>query len=173
MSFLAPTGSQWRTPQWGKNVIVTSQGGKLVAQSWPRKRGPAKTSEEKARQLFFSLFNGLIKRLHPRESEHEREALRNHNRNNRGQRGSAAIRLRDWQMQRLYGRGILIDLPDGLKIYPPGISRDAARILDHVAAAPGSLLTRGTDEWTSTDTGQAEQVLMAGSAGSLPSWQTF
>ena len=171
MTLLRPTGSQWRTPEIGKSYIVSTDRGVTRVQGWPRKRGPARTTDDKHRQLVFSLFQDLIKRLDCRDTLPEREGLRVHNQTHRGQRGSAAIRYRDWITQRLYGRGVAVTTPIGVTFYPPGVSRDATAILDHISDQPGAILQRDLSGWSSPAIGHLGQVLTAGSAGQPATWQ--
>jgi hypothetical protein len=115
----------------------------------------------------------LIKRLHWREVEYERRMVANHNRTHTGQRGSAAIRLRDWQTQRFYGRGLMVIAEDLATFYPAAIARDASLILDHTTDEPGHLLQRNPNQWGSIPAGLPGQVLTAGSAGQPNTWQTI
>ena len=157
----------------GKTFIVSSWRGILRLQGWPRKRGPAKHLDDQNRQLIFRLWSDLIKRLGPKETLTERQALIEHNRRNRGQRGSAAIRLRDWQTQRLYGRGIAVIATPQLIFWPPAIQRDAADILDHATAQPGQVLQRTQSRWGEIALGAANQVLTAGTPGTPNTWQNI
>lgn len=170
MSFLRPTGTQWRTPEYGRSVIVSTSRGVTRVQAWPRKRGPAKTEAEATRRMVFAVYQGLIKRMHPREYEAERDAIKAHNQANKGQRGSAAIRLRDWITQRLYGRGAAFTTPEGIIFYPPAIHRDASHILDHVAADPGQLIQHAASEWGAIPAGAPGARLTAGSTGQPNHW---
>lgn len=172
MSLFRPAGSQWRTPQFKKQLIVSDFRGQLRVQSWPRKRGIPKTDAERDRLLIFRAWQMLIKTLIWKETEHEREAIRQYNRANRGQRGSAAIRFRDWQTQRLYGRGVGVRVQGGPTFYPVAIKRDASNILDWCTYTPGHLLLRGDDTWGQQTAGLPGQVLTAGSTGSPCTWQT-
>jgi len=168
--FLRPTGSQWRTPEMGKAYIVNSWRGITRVQIWPKARGPAKTLDEQNRQLIFRLYQQLIKRMIFRETENEREGIIQHNRTHRGQRGSAAIRLRDWQTQRLYGRGVAVTTSMNVVFYPPAIKRDASNIMDHVTAEHGQLCQRQLDRWTDSALPSAEYVLTAGPTGQPNTW---
>lgn len=172
MSFLSPTGTQWRTPQFGKSVIVSTYRGVTRIQAWPKKRGQSKNQVQINRQRLFALVQKAVKHLSHWEVNYVREAINEHNRTHRGQRGSAAIRLRDWQTQRLYGRGFAITMPGFGTIYPPACKVDCTEILDHASDVPNSTLMRGLEEWESKNTGQANQVLIAGAAGALPEWKT-
>ena len=159
MSFLQPTGSQWRTPEYGKSVVVSSWRGVTRVQAWPKKRGKPKNRDQADRQEIFRVFQRVIKALHHREVEHERQAIVRHNKSHRGQRGSAAIRFRDWQTKRLYGRGVAVTSPIGITFYPAAVSRDASFILDHTTARPGQVLQRSTVTWEQIDQGSPGDVL--------------
>ena len=173
MTFLAPTGTQWRTPELGKNVIVSSWRGITRVQAWPKKRGLPKTKPERTRLEIFKLFQRLIKQLGPHETEYERQAIKNHNRTHRGQRGSAAIRFRDWQTQRLYGRTVAITTPEGITFWPPAVARDASFILDHVTDQDGQILQNAGPEWGPIDHGLEGQVLTAQGPGQPNAWQDW
>jgi hypothetical protein len=150
---------------------VSTSRGVLRAQAWPKPRGAAKTTDEKNRQLIFSAYQGLIKRLTPYETESERNAIATHNRTHRGQRGSAAIRLRDWQTQRLYGRGVLITNDSGPCFFPAALRRDASHILDHVAAEAGQMMQRDIVEWTALPAGSVGHALTSQGPGLPNVWQ--
>lgn len=172
MSFLRPAGSQWRTPQLGKSVVVSSWKGLTRVQRWPKKRGIPKNEKHAKRLEVFRVFQRIIKALHPRETEYEREAIKEHNRTHRGQRGSAAIRFRDWQTQRLYGRGIAFTTPIGIIFYPPAIQRDASLILDWVSMEPGQILQHQGDEWGSIQHGQPGDILTSAGPDQPNFWDT-
>lgn len=172
MSFLSPTGSQWRTPQVGKNFIVSSWRGVTRVQAWPRKRGIPADRLQRSRLIVFKGVQALIKWLTPYETEYAREAVKRHNASHTGQRASAAIRLRDWQHQRIMGRGIAINVSPELTFWPPAVARDASFIIDHVAAEPGELMQRQSAEWGPIERGQPGQFLTAGAPGQPAAWQT-
>lgn len=170
MSFLRPTGSQWRTPEFGKNLIVTSWRGITRVQRWPKARGPAVTKPEANRETMFTLVQKLIKWLTSFETEYARRAVKAHNDANTGQRGSAAIRLRDWQTQRLYGRGVAVTVDQYLTFYPAAVARDASFILDWVTYFHGQLLQRNDSEWGPIDNGTPGQVFTSNGSGAQCSW---
>lgn len=171
MTFLAPTGSQWRTPEIGKNVIVSPWRGITRVQSWPKKRGLPTDGPARTQLIFFKAVQAIIKWLTPHETEYIREAIKEHNRTHRGQRGSAAIRLRDWQTQRIMGRGIAVVVSPQLTFYPPAVARDASLILDWVAPFPGQILQRTGQQWEAIPSGDPGDVLTAGGPGQPNSWQ--
>lgn len=170
MSFLAPTGAQWRTPQYGKSVIVSTSRGVLRVQAWPRKRGLPKTKPEQNRLSVFSLYQRLIKWLAHWETNYARKAIAEHNRTHRGQRGSAAIRFRDWQTQRLYGRGVAVTTDENIVFYPAAVSRDASFIMDHTTSDNGQISQRASSSWGSIAGGNSEDLLYSAGAGNPNYW---
>lgn len=172
MSLLRPLGSQWREPELGRTIIVSTWKGVLRVQGWPRKRGLPKEPSQINRLTLFSWYQRLIKRLTAQETIYEQDTIRQYNKENRGQRGSAAIRFRDWETQRLYGRGVGIIIRPGLTIYPPAISRDASFILDWTTQTPGQILQRGSTQWTEITHGTPGQLLSAMGPGSENQWTT-
>lgn len=115
----------------------------------------------------------LVKRMNEIEQTYEREAIKQYNKANRGQRGSAAIRFRDWQLQRLYGRGIALTLEPNLVLYPAAIRRDASGLLDHCGQTEGQLLQRDAETWQDNDPGEPGQALTAGLPGEPNQWTTI
>lgn len=165
-------GSQWRTPQLGKSVVVSSWRGVTRIQRWPKKRGIPKDPDQANRLELFRWVQNLIKALHPIETLYEREAIKAHNRRNRGQRGSAAIRHRDWLTQRIYGRGIALTSDIDIVFYPPAVARDASFIMDHAGAVPGQFMQRSAEGWDGGTTGLPGQILTSNGPGNANTWET-
>ena len=143
----------------------------MRVQAWPRKRGAPKTKADGDRRKIFGLFQRLIKWLGPAETDYIRQAINEHNRTHRGQRGSAAIRFRDWQTQRLYGRGVAVTTDVGIVFYPPAVSRDASFICDHATSTPGQIMERSSDQWGSDKLVLPGQVLTSNGPGFPNSWE--
>lgn len=149
MPLFRPTGWTWRPPALGREVVLSPYKGTLRAQRWPRKRGLPKNPRDRARLELFALVQHAVKWLSGRERNDMEAAIKTHNRANRGQKGSAAIRARDWHHQRLMGRGFAFDLPDGRTIYPPGVHRTASKLLDHLNGRPGAFISKTDGKWWS------------------------
>lgn len=170
MPLLRPTGITWRPPSIGKVAVVSPWRGKLRVQAWPRKRGLPTDPKAKARLDLFALIQRVLKNLQELEISAMREGIRKHNKSHRGQRGSAAIRQRDWHHQRMMGRGFAFDLPDGRTLYPPGVHRTASKLLDHIAADPGEIALRLDSRWDGIQRPAQQSVFTMNPAGNGITW---
>lgn len=171
MPLFRPTGGAWRPPYTGREVVVSPWRGQMRVQRWPRQRGLPKKRRDRVRLEIFALLQKAIKHLSARETLSIQNALRRHNQTHAGQRGSAAIRHRDWQHMRMSGRFFAITLPGGLIAYPPAIKRDASKMLDHTTDTPNTLATRGPLEWQGTPPGEPGTFFTASEAGQSPAWK--
>jgi hypothetical protein len=144
---------------------VSSWRGITRIQKWPKPRGPAKTKAEGDRRQIFALMQRLVKWLTHWETNYAREAVKAHNDANTGQRGSAAIRLRDWQTQRMYGRAVAVIVDSKLTFYPTAVGRDASFIMDHTTADHGQISQRTTEDWEAITMGEPNQYLLSGGPG--------
>lgn len=147
MPLFQPVRMAKRPPRIGKEAVVSPWRGLLRVSRWPRKRGQPSDPRQQARLRMFALIQRATKLLSEGETRYMREAIRQHNKNHAGQRGSAAIRQRDWHHQRISGRGFAFDTPEGIVSYPAGVSRTASHILDHLEPEPGDLAARQSDQW--------------------------
>lgn len=170
MPIFAPVRMIDRPPSIGKEAVVSPWRGILRAQKWPRPRGLPKDRKAKARLELFALVQRIIKNLNEFETRAMREGIRQHNKEHAGQRGSAAIRQRDWHHQRLMGRGFAFDLPDGTTLYPAGVHRTASKLLDHIADLPGELAHRQADSWDGVPPPTSRSVLTQAQDGSGAFW---
>lgn len=124
--------------------------GSLVASSWPRKRGtPTDRYQlsilERMRQL-----QQHVKRINDREIEPLRQALDQWNDDNRGQMGTATIRLRDLLTANSSGRWLAFLLPNGQWAVHIDALQDYSRRLDWLEPVIGSMLTRTPTGWRPT-----------------------
>lgn len=147
MAFLRPVQPQWRAPYVGRAFIADTYRGVLRVRAWPRKRGQPKQAHARANLDLHNLYLRLYSILSEVELEVMRAAIKEHNRTHVGVRGSAAIRQRDWVVQWLRGRGFGVELPDGTRLYPHGMRRDASHLLDHISDVPGSIMHKTTTDW--------------------------
>jgi hypothetical protein len=144
-------GAASRRPGFTKRAyVIRRHNGKLVAQSWPRRRGKPKQSYQKANLRRMSVMAKAVKRWPTREVEPMRTGLNRFLQENRGVRGTAAIRFRDWQTAILSGRQWIFDTPDAGPIHPARLVQDVSDLLDNLEPRYGSLLTRAPDGWLPT-----------------------
>lgn len=147
VAIIAPVRAAKR-PDYVRGVFIHSifRGG-LRAQSWPRKRNKRRSTYQRSIERRLVELVHFIRYLHPREQLPMRQAIIEQNRTHRGFKGSAAIRFRDIEVQRLSGRLFGIILPDGTKLYHPVVRQDVSDQLDWITAEPGALLVRGASIW--------------------------
>jgi hypothetical protein len=157
----------------GKSYIVSSWRGVTRVQGWPRKRGLPKQNLAFTRLVIFKGVQAIIKWLTPHETDYLRESIARHNRTHRGQRGSAAIRMRDWQTQRLMGRGVAVIVRPGLTLYPAAVARDASFIMDHISDQHGYILQRTAATWEQIPNGTPGQVLTSQGPGNPNHWKNL
>lgn len=143
------TGRRTRPSTKGAYVLRVS-GGRVYAQAWPRKRGRSNLGYQKASNDRMQLLAQAVKRVSAREQTPMREGLDAFLAANRGVRGTAAIRLRDWLTSIITGRAFNWALPDGRVIWSNAVIRDCSDFLDILEPRVGSLLTRTTTAWHPT-----------------------
>lgn len=161
---------QRRPPSIGRAAVVSPWRGLLRVQKWPKPRGIPTDPKAKARLDLFRLIQRGTKLLQEKETRAMREGIKAHNDAHRGQRGSAAIRQRDWHHQRLAGRGFIFETEDGITIYPKGVSRTASHLFDHIADQPPAIPTRVAEQWVGTETPTGPAVLAINPAGDGLTW---
>lgn len=158
-----------RRPQYATGVFLsrlTPWG--VVVQSWPKKRPKTPTAQQQFTRDRLTATQTIIKQLSTRETQPEREAIAAVNRENRGLRGSASIRLEDWITIRLLGRNWIIDLPDGTRLVPITARAWASDILDWLEPRVGSVLTRTNTAWLPAVPCAAGRVLTYVTDGPIP-----
>lgn len=144
-------GAGAKRPSYGTGVYLTRYSLRaLVSSLWPRPRKRRPTLYEKSIQDRLTRVVFYIKRLNDREVEPTRQAINAVNRRHRGLRGSAAIRIEDWNTARLYGRLWAIHLPNGRLAIHRDALQDVSRRLDWFEPRVGSLLTRTNTGWLPT-----------------------
>lgn len=147
MAFMRSAGRQWRPVAIRNAFIIAAKNGLLVAQRWPRSRGRTLNPHTTEMNEVWRAITRVMQTMPQWQWDTWRQALQRHRETHRGQRGSAAIRDRDWITQILMGRGPAFTLPDGRTIYPAAVRRDASGLLDNISATPGALLTRSHAGW--------------------------
>lgn len=143
------TGRRKRPSTKGAYVLRVS-GGRVYAQAWPRQRGRSKLGYQQASNERMRLLSEAVKRVPAREQNPMREGLDAFLSDNRGVRGTAAIRLRDWITSMLTGRAFSFALPTGRVIWSNAVVRDCSDFLDIMEPRVGSLMTRTSEGWYPT-----------------------
>jgi len=162
-------GGGSRRPQYGSRAYlsrVTRHG--TVTSRWPRARGSAKDPWTKHWIDWFTDVVAAVKRTNERERSPIRNAILAVNRANRGLRGSAAIRLDDWDHARLSGRQFALQLPNGRIAYPRAAHYDAARRLEWFEPMVGSILVRTEETWLPAIACEVGARLMSVPDGAVP-----
>lgn len=143
------TGRRKRPSTKGAYVLRVS-GGRVYAQSWPRPRGKSRIPYQAAQNERMRLAARAVKRWPAEEQNVMRQGLDQFLRQNRGVRGTAAIRLRDWLTSILTGRAWSLSLPDGTPLRSAAQIRDCSDFLDILEPRIGSLVTRTAEGWYPT-----------------------
>lgn len=152
----------------GKTIIVRPWRGQVIVQSWPRKRGQPKQPWAKWNLQRMIISRWLQKRVHPLATTTMDAALKDFLATHTGVKGTAAIRLRDWITQVIYGRAWMITGPDGTVYHTATQVRDASDWLDALCPRPGGVLIRAPDGWTTTVNCAPGKVLMLLGEGDVP-----
>lgn len=126
----------------------TPQG--IVASYWPSKRGRPKSLYDRSVLERLRKVTQHIARINDREVAPLRDALATFNRQHRGLRGTASIRLEDLLTQHAFGRLFAYRLPDGRTLYHRDAILDVSRRLDWLEPRVGSILTRTPTGWLPT-----------------------
>lgn len=144
-------GRSYRRPGYTKGAyVIYRRNGQLVVQGWPKKRGQPTQVYQKANLERFRIAAKAIKYWPTREVGPMRDALDQFMRENRGVRGTAAVRFRDWQTSILAGRQWAFDSPGNKPLYPAAVVQDVSDLLDNLEPRYGSLLTRAPGGWLPT-----------------------
>lgn len=148
---LIKTGRAARRPGYRQRVyVLRSFHGRTIAQSWPRARGIPVIGYMKAGIERMRIAQRAVKTWAPEEQRVMDKELKSFMRRHRGVQGTAAIRLRDWLTQIIYGRAFQWTTPDGKLLRTAAMQRDASDWLDWSEPRLGSLLTRTDQGWLPT-----------------------
>lgn len=150
MAIITPGRSRSRPPYSKKTLIQDFWRGMLRVRSWPRKRGLPKQPWQLAGMERLKVAQKAVKNLPEREVVPTREGLEEFMREHTGVKGTAAIRLRDWQTMNFFGRAYMPIRPDGRPIYSFAQMQDVSAFLDVIEPRYGSLLVRGREGWAAT-----------------------
>jgi hypothetical protein len=165
MALIRPGRASRRPGYTKRGFLLAVRKGKIYARAWPRRRGTPKYSYMRDQNLLFKLVALAIKLLSTEDRQGMDSGLQDFLNENRGVRGTAAVRARDWFTQVMFGRAWAINMPDGRRVWPASVVQDCSDVLDHLEPRIGSLLTRTDDSWLCTVQCQQGQVLFLSSGG--------
>lgn len=150
MATLMPGRTSRRPGYTKKSFITLVRHGQIYAQAWPRPRGLPKLPYQRANLERLRTAMRAVKMTPSREFSTMEQGLKKYLREHEGVRGTAAIRLRDWQTAIMYGRGFAFRHPDGFIMNTATVTGDASDLIDNMEPRPGSLITRTDVEWLCT-----------------------
>lgn len=150
MAMLRPGRSSRRRLSLKGGAVLRVQNGRTYAQAWPRKRGKPRQKYQQAGLRRMTVSQRMNRYVPAEEYETMNQGLQQFLKRHTGVRGTAAIRLRDWMTQVIYGRAWRLELPNGRVLWPAAAQRDVSDILDWIDPRPGSLMTRTADSWLPT-----------------------
>lgn len=168
MARIGTGGVRRRGPYTGGRFLIQAWRGQLHAQKWPRRRGRPKQDWQRASLERMAVSQKAVKRMPPEERRVMQEGLQRFMQTNTGVRGLAAIRLRDWLTQVMFGRAWTLVADSGEVLYSEAIHREVSDILDWTDPWLGSLLTRTNEEWLPTIQCEKGKVLCLTTNGQWP-----
>lgn len=131
-------------------VLLRVSHGRTYAQGWPRRRGQPSASYQKASLERMSASQRMVKYMPAAERATMEAGLARFMRQHTGIRGTAAIRLRDWLTQIVFGTAWAAVAPDGTVFYSAKMRRDCSDFLDWIEPRIGSLMVRTDAGWRTT-----------------------
>lgn len=160
MALITPGRASQRPPYFKRILSMVIRQGQLYVKAFPRKRKTAKQMWQIANQERFKIATQAIKYIHPDEQKTMQTGLQEFMAENKGVRGTAAIRLRDWYTSVMFGRAWAVRHPTEGIIYPATVLQDISDLLDLFDPRPGSLLVRGPKTWLPTVQCNENYILM-------------
>jgi hypothetical protein len=116
-------------------MVDVSQG-ELRVRKWPRKRGRAKTTAERARQETFRAVQMVSKFMAPQIVNAVTKAVQ-----------GTPLMPRDLLTSMLYGRLAMFIMDDGRKLWPVTARNEVSEALDALSQTPGDMLIRTESGW--------------------------
>ena len=165
---MRPGRSSRRSHSFQGSVLFRISNGKTYAQAWPRKRGLPQLTYQRANLERMKVAQRAVRYVPGWEISTMEDGLQRFMNAHRGVRGTAAIRLRDWIMQALYGRAWNPVAPDGRVFYTSKVYRECSDFLDWLDPRPGSLVVRTDHAWLCTVQCKAGSFLMLTEDGDWP-----
>lgn len=141
-----------RPPHLKGTFLEYNWKGQRVIRSFPRKRRKRVSLYEASLRNRMASIMSWLSTIQEIEKGPIREALKTQNKRFGGLKGSASIRLRDIEYQRLSGRLFNFDLDGYGTVYSYATVQDIDDTLDWLGSAVGGVLTRGPTEWLNMGT---------------------
>ena len=129
------------------------------ARRWPRHRRRRRTTDELAREKWFWLVQQLYKYIDVTQQNFFRDST-----------AGTPWYPRDMFANFTAGRAFRIALIDGLVLYPMAVRTDISELLDAIAQARGSIITRGQFWWNAIAPGAQGDFLTAQGPDAEPQW---
>lgn len=168
MALITPGRASQRPPYFKRILSMVIRQGQLYVKAFPRKRKTAKQVWQIANQERFKIASQAIKHIHEREQSTMQTGLDEFLAENRGVKGTAAIRLRDWFTAVMFGRAWAVRAPNNRIYYPATVLQDISDLLDSFDPRVGSLLVRTNATWLPTVQCQEKFILCLLPEGDLP-----
>lgn len=140
--------------------VVETADGRVVARSWPRKRGPNGTPAQLAARADFQNVLQWVKEPMTMDVEAAQSFTQN-----------TLYLPRDIMEAACYGTIMQATTRDGKRYYGVRLMAvDIQALLDTISSDAGVHLVRNGSEWIALPTGDLNQVLAAQGAGTVPHW---
>lgn len=144
-------------PVLGGRFIVKTWRGKLVMQSWPKKRSRPLPAQTLAQNERFKNANFLAKFAPPDQQKMAIEL---------GKKGP--LYPRDYLTAAMTSGLYIYQLGPNRKVYPVSVRNEISAELDIIAQTPGSMMARGQDYWEPLVPGSLYQVPAVITPGGIP-----
>lgn len=150
MAGIQPGRSSRRPHSLRGAVVLLVKQGKVIAQAWPRKRGRSPHSYQRAQIDRIRELQKNVYQVPAEERSLLQKALDTFLRKNRGVRGTAAIRERDFLTSNMAGRLYRPQTPEGKPLNTAAIHGDTSDILDWLEPRMGAMIVRTSNGWLTT-----------------------
>lgn len=150
MAGIQPGRSSRRPHSLRGAVVLLVKKGKIIAQSWPNKRGRSPHSYQRAQIDRIRALQRNVYNVPAEERSLLQRALKKFLDANRGVRGTAAIRERDFLTSNMAGRLYRPQAPQGRPLNTAAIHGDASDILDWLEPRMGGMIVRTSNGWLTT-----------------------
>lgn len=168
MAQIRPGRASKRPGYLTKQLMLRELHGKIVASAWPKPQGPSKLPYMIANRERMKIAQKAVKLVPPTETIPMNEQLKKFLREHRGVRGTAAIRMRDLETQRMFGTLFQPILPNGKRLAMQTQVREVSDWLDWIEPRLGGVMIRTKDGWRTTTNCKLHAVMMQTIVGAWP-----